>query len=104
MAWTCETRPKFVGVVEDCFKRKSKNNNDYMKLVISDEKGFIPCMMTNGRMKTAQGWRQVNKLDDFVGGKWRHRRKRKYCCSGRPKRRGHFVRRTGYPLWIKQFI
>lgn len=57
---------KFVGVVEDCFKRKSKNNNDYMKLVISDEKGFIPCMMTNGRMKTPQGWRQVNKLDDFV--------------------------------------
>ena len=37
-----------------------------MKLVISDEKGFIPCMMTNGRMKTPQGWRQVNKLDDFV--------------------------------------
>ena len=57
---------KFVGVVEDCFKRKSRNNNDYMRLVISDEKGFIPCLMANGAMRTQQGWRQSKKLDDFI--------------------------------------
>lgn len=57
---------KFVGVVEDCFKRKSRNNNDYMRLVISDEKGFIPCLMANGAMRTQHGWRQSKKLDDFI--------------------------------------
>ena len=58
---------KFVGVVEDCFKRKSKNDNEYMKLVLADEKGSVPCMMTNRRVRTSQGWRADNKLDQFIG-------------------------------------
>ena len=57
---------KFVGVVDDCFKRKSKNNNEYMKLMLSDEKGVVPCMMTNRRVRGPQGWRADNKLDQFI--------------------------------------
>ena len=57
---------KFVGVVTDCFKRKSRNDNDYMKLVLSDEKGTVHCMMTNRRVRSAQGWREDNKLDQFI--------------------------------------
>ena len=37
-----------------------------MKLVVSDEKGTVPCMMTNRRVRTAQGWRADNKLDQFI--------------------------------------
>ena len=57
---------KFVGIVEDCFKRKSRNDNEYMKLRVSDEKGTIACMMTNRRIRTSQGWRADNKLDEFI--------------------------------------
>ena len=37
-----------------------------MRLIISDEKGFIPCLMTNGAVRTHQGWRHSKKLDDFI--------------------------------------
>ena len=57
---------KFVGVIEDVFKRKSQNGNEYIKLLLSDEKGFIPCMMINRRVRTSQGWIQQNSVEDFL--------------------------------------
>lgn len=57
---------KFVGVIEDIFKRKSQNGNDYIKVAISDEKGRIPCMMLNRKIRSSQGWVQQNKVDDFL--------------------------------------
>ena len=34
--------------------------------MVADEKGSIPCMMTNRRIRTAQGWRMDNKVDQFI--------------------------------------
>jgi len=40
---------KFIGVVEDCIKRTSRNGNKYMKLSISDEYGRYDAMLLNSR-------------------------------------------------------
>ena len=44
-----EERGKFIGVVEDCIKRTSRNGNKYMKLSISDESGRYDAMLLNSR-------------------------------------------------------
>ena len=43
---------KYIGVVEDAFKRKSKNGNDYLKLTIGDEYGRYNAIMVDGRTKS----------------------------------------------------
>ena len=57
---------KFVGTVEDIFKRRSQNGNEYIKLMLSDEKGTIPCMMINRRVRSNRGWVQKNSVEEFL--------------------------------------
>jgi len=44
-----DDKGKFIGVVEDCIKRTSRNGNKYMKLSISDEFGKFDAMLLNSR-------------------------------------------------------
>jgi DNA polymerase III alpha subunit len=44
-----EDKGKFIGVVEDCIKRTSRNGNKYMKLSITDEHGKYDAMLLNSR-------------------------------------------------------
>ena len=44
-------RGKFIGVVEDSFRSVSANGNQYIKLIITDEVGTIPCIMVDTRNK-----------------------------------------------------
>ena len=45
-------RVYMVGVVEDCFKRQSRNGNKYAKLEVSDELGFINGMLLDTARQT----------------------------------------------------
>jgi DNA polymerase-3 subunit alpha len=40
---------RFIGVIEDAFKRTSKNGNKYIKLTITDERGRYDAMLLNSR-------------------------------------------------------
>lgn len=42
-------RAKFVGVVEDSFRKTSANGNQYIKIILSDEFGSMPAMMVDSR-------------------------------------------------------
>ena len=44
-----DEKGKFIGVVEDCIKRTSRNGNKYMKLSITDEHGKYDAMLLNSR-------------------------------------------------------
>jgi DNA-directed DNA polymerase III PolC len=44
-----DDKGKFIGVVEDCIKRTSRNGNKYMKLSIADEYGRYDAMLLNSR-------------------------------------------------------
>jgi len=44
-----DEKGKFIGVVEDCIKRTSRNGNKYMKLSIADESGKYDAMLLNSR-------------------------------------------------------
>ena len=44
-----DEKGKFIGVVDDCIKRTSRNGNKYMKLSISDEFGKYEAMLLNSR-------------------------------------------------------
>ena len=44
-----DDKGKFIGVVEDCIKRTSRNGNKYMKLSIADEFGRYDAMLLNSR-------------------------------------------------------
>ena len=44
-----DEKGRFIGVVEDCIKRTSRNGNKYMKLSISDESGRYDAMLLNSR-------------------------------------------------------
>jgi DNA polymerase-3 subunit alpha len=48
---TIGRRPVFIGTVEDIFSRVSKNQNKYIKLVITDEGGSIDVLMFNDNIK-----------------------------------------------------
>ena len=40
---------KFIGVVEDSFRRVSANGNQYIKILLSDEYGSMPSIMVDSR-------------------------------------------------------
>jgi DNA polymerase III alpha subunit len=42
---------RMVGVVKDCFRKKSANGNKYAKLEISDENGKIKAMLLDSNQK-----------------------------------------------------
>ena len=44
-----DDKGKFIGVVEDCIKRTSRNGNKYMKISITDEYGRYDAMLLNSR-------------------------------------------------------
>ena len=44
-----DEKGRFIGVVEDCIKRTSRNGNKYMKLSITDEHGKYDAMLLNSR-------------------------------------------------------
>lgn len=48
-AMDADDKGKFIGVVEDCIKRTSRNGNKYMKLSIADEYGRYDAMLLNSR-------------------------------------------------------
>lgn len=52
-----------VGVVTDCFKKKSKKGNNYMRLEISDETGRIGAMLGDTpKEKKLESWLRNNSL------------------------------------------
>jgi DNA polymerase III alpha subunit len=42
-------KAKFIGVVEDSFRKVSANGNQYIKILLSDELGSIPSIMVDSR-------------------------------------------------------
>ena len=53
---------KIVGVVTDCFKRKSKKGNNYLSVELSDETGRIRGMMGDTQKeKKLEKWLQTHK-------------------------------------------
>jgi DNA polymerase-3 subunit alpha len=44
----------FIGTVEESFSRVSKNGNKYLKMLISDESGFMECMIFNKNMEECE--------------------------------------------------
>jgi DNA polymerase-3 subunit alpha len=46
-------RAKFIGVVEDSFRKTSANGNQYIKVILADESGSMPAMMVDSRRKLA---------------------------------------------------
>ena len=61
-----ESYGRFIGVVSDFFKGTSRNGNDYIKIVISDEVGEYPIMLMDRRARSEHGgWKEVNVLSQF---------------------------------------
>ena len=61
-----ESYGRFIGVVSDFFKGTSRNGNDYIKIVVSDEVGEYPIMLMDRRARSEHGgWREVNVLSQF---------------------------------------
>jgi len=56
----------FIGVVEDAFKRKSQNGNDYIKFTFSDETATVDGILLNGRSMANGRLVQRNRVDDFL--------------------------------------
>ena len=63
-------RGKFIGVIEDCIKRKSKKDIPYIKMTISDEYGTYDAMMMDNREKALSKYTnnggQTPKKDNIV--------------------------------------
>ena len=57
---------RFIGVVEDTLKRRSRNGNNYIKFNLSDETATIDAMLLNGRSQINGRWEQVNRVDNFL--------------------------------------
>jgi DNA polymerase III alpha subunit len=53
---------KFIGTVEDSYKKRSQNNNLYIKIMLSDELGRIPCLL----MDTRRGNRSNTPLSRYL--------------------------------------
>ena len=53
---------KFIGTVEDSFKKKSQNGNLYIKITLADELGRIPCLL----MDTQRGNHRRTPLTQFL--------------------------------------
>lgn len=61
-----ESYGRFIGVVSDFFKGTSRNGNDYIKIVISDEVGEYPIMLMDRRARSEYGgWKEINILSQF---------------------------------------
>lgn len=56
----------FIGVVEDSYKKKSKNNNLYIKIMLSDEIGSIPCLLMDSRQNRNGSWQHNTPLTKFL--------------------------------------
>jgi DNA polymerase-3 subunit alpha len=63
-------RGKFIGVIEDCIKRKSKKDIPYIKMTISDEYGTYDAMMMDNREKALSKYTnnggKIPKKDNIV--------------------------------------
>ena len=57
---------KFIGVVQDIIKRRSRNGNDYIKFTVSDETATIDAILLNGRQQINGRWQQNNRVDKFL--------------------------------------
>jgi len=57
---------KFIGVISDIVKRKSRNGNLYIKFSLSDETASMDAMLLNGRQRTDRGWIENNRVDTFL--------------------------------------
>lgn len=56
------TQVKIVGTVEECFKRRSQKNNNYMRMIIADETGTIDAMLGDSpKEKKLEKWLENNK-------------------------------------------
>jgi hypothetical protein len=53
---------KFIGSVEESYKKRSQNNNLYIKIMLSDELGTIPCLL----MDTRRGRTRRTPLSTFL--------------------------------------
>jgi len=52
---------RFIGVISDYFKGRSRNGNDYIKLMVRDELGEYPVMLMDRNCRTENGrWQKIN--------------------------------------------
>lgn len=57
---------RFIGVISDYFKGRSRNGNDYIKLMVRDELGEYPVMLMDRNCRTENGrWQKINTLSNF---------------------------------------
>lgn len=56
----------FIGTVEDSYKKKSKNNNLYIKIMLGDEIGSIPCLLMDSRQNRNGSWEHNTPLTKFL--------------------------------------
>jgi len=59
-------RGKFIGVVQDVIKRRSRNGNDYIRFTVSDETATTDGLLLNGRSQVNGRWQQNNRVDRFL--------------------------------------
>jgi len=57
---------RFIAVISDLIKRRSRNGNDYIKFSLTDETASVDAMLLNGRQRTDGGWKQNNRVDNFL--------------------------------------
>jgi DNA-directed DNA polymerase III PolC len=60
------TEIKFIGTVADCFKRTSKNGNEYLKILMNDEVGSVEGLFINSRQRQGRSWVQNDRLDRYL--------------------------------------
>lgn len=61
-----ESYGRFIGVVSDFIKGRSRNGNNYLKIMIRDEVGEYPIMLMDRNARLANGqWSQINVLSQF---------------------------------------
>jgi len=63
---SCEVgeQAKYIGVVEDVISRKSKKNNDYIKMTIGDEYGRYDVLLLDGRNKNLSKFLNKNRTPE----------------------------------------
>tara|TARA_R100000808_G_scaffold24269_1_gene55480 strand:+ start:10981 stop:13581 length:2601 start_codon:yes stop_codon:yes gene_type:complete len=54
---------KFIGMVEDSYKKRSQNNNLYIKIMLSDELGRVPCLLMDTRRRNSRSTPLTNFLN-----------------------------------------
>ena len=63
---SCETgdQAKYIGVIEDVIARKSKKNNQYVKMTIGDEYGRYDALLLDGRDKNLSKFLSKNRTPE----------------------------------------